>query len=86
MNFILEITGDFKPGDDPPSGYCDWHEWAKVQTKAGLKQVRCCRCSKWKFPQELSGRVHRSNPVTSAGVAVKVVSPICKQCDSEETQ
>lgn len=53
---VVTVAGDFKPGDPPPTGYNDWHEWAAVQTKSGLKQVRCGRCSLWKFPQELTGR------------------------------
>ena len=37
----LSYVGDYKPGDPPPTGYCDWHEWARIQDKAGLRQVRC---------------------------------------------
>ena len=50
---VLTFGGEYKPGDQPPLGYCDWHEWAEVQTKAGLKQRRSSCCSKWKFPQEI---------------------------------
>jgi hypothetical protein len=46
------VSGGFKPGDLPPSGYGAWHEWAGVQYKAGLRQSRCDVCRKWKFPQE----------------------------------
>jgi hypothetical protein len=45
----------YKPGDPPPDGYLNWHAWAEVQDKAGLRQKRCSRCGLWKFPQELSG-------------------------------
>jgi len=50
---ILDIGGTFKVGDMPPSGYCDWHQWAEVQHKGGLRQKRCGFCSKWNFPQEM---------------------------------
>lgn len=44
----------FKVGDPAPSGYLEWHEWADVQAKAGLKQLFCGQCSggKWVFPFE----------------------------------
>lgn len=45
----------FKPGDLPPSGYLNWHAWAEVQDKAGLRQKQCSRCGLWRFPQELNG-------------------------------
>jgi hypothetical protein len=35
----LTVTPDFKPGDPEPenAGYLDWHAWADVQHKAGIK-------------------------------------------------
>jgi hypothetical protein len=45
----------YKPGDPPPGGYLNWHAWAEVQDKAGLRQKKCRQCGLWKFPQELSG-------------------------------
>lgn len=42
---------DYVPGSQPPSGYCDWHDWARAQARAGLKQVQCT-CGLWRFPQE----------------------------------
>lgn len=50
---VLAIP-DYKPGDLPPKGYLQWHEWAEVQRKAGIKQVECPTCGKWQTPQELS--------------------------------
>ena len=44
--------GPFKKGDPPPKGYMDWHEWAGVQHRAGLRQVRRA-CGKYHFPQEV---------------------------------
>ena len=47
----LLIMPYFKPGDLPPDGYLQWHEWAEVQRKAGIKQSPCL-CGKWITPQE----------------------------------
>lgn len=70
----------FKPGDPPPSGYLEWTEWAEVQRKAGISQVECGKCGKWKTPQELSDKVVRYCAETSAGM-VTVKEPICITCD-----
>ena len=43
------------PGDAPPTGYIQWHEWAKAQDAAGLRQRKCPKCKLWKFPQEKCG-------------------------------
>lgn len=43
----------FKPGDLPPSGYLEWHEWADVQRKAGIRQTVCTKCGIWRTPQEV---------------------------------
>ena len=48
----VDIISFFKPGDPAPSGYNEWHEWAKVQCKAGLRQSQCPTCNRWYFPQE----------------------------------
>ena len=34
----LLIMPTYKPGDPAPTGYLQWHEWAEVQWKAGLRQ------------------------------------------------
>ena len=88
---VVTVAGDFKPGDPPPTGYNDWHEWAAVQTKSGLKQVRCGRCSLWKFPQELSGTVDKSvayktnRDAMNEANPVEVKSPVCLDCDQRTT-
>ena len=46
------IEPNFKTGDQPPTGYLEWHSWATVQARAGLKQRRCPTCRLWRFPQE----------------------------------
>lgn len=45
------IVKRFKPGDLPPTDYLGWHEWARVQMKAGIRQTQC-KCGKWLTPQE----------------------------------
>jgi len=79
----LTFAGDYKPGDPPPSGYFDWHSWADVQHKAGLRQVTCGMCGLWRFPQELTGKEIVSHPfkkVRGKRVVVEIRSPICKKC------
>jgi len=87
---FIDGTADYKPGDMPPkepSSYLEWTAWAEVQYKAGLKQVECVKCGKWRTPQELSGEVfesqvfrrdrqHRMHPVTIREV-------ICTACAAE---
>ena len=48
----LTVSGSYAAGDPPPFGYCEWHEWAKAQDKAGFRQSYCWPCKKWMFPQE----------------------------------
>ncbi len=55
MKVLLDIGGDFAPCSQPPSGYMDWHAWAAVQHKAGLRQRECPTCGKWRYPQEMDG-------------------------------
>lgn len=50
---VVDIVPFFKAGDTPPSGYNEWHEWAAVQHRAGLRQKRCNKCHHWLFPQEV---------------------------------
>jgi hypothetical protein len=51
----LHLIPNYKGGDPAPSGYLEWHEWARTQLRAGLRQRRCPKCRLYKFPQELSG-------------------------------
>lgn len=48
----LLIPGTFKKGDMPPSGYVDWHEWARTQHRGGLRQSWCRFNERYEFPQE----------------------------------
>lgn len=52
--FIVTMSPGFRVGDPAPPGYLDWHEWAEIQYKGGLRQTVCPICAKWQFPQELS--------------------------------
>jgi len=45
----------YRPGDPEPSGYIEWHDWARVQYAAGIRQQRCRMCRRWYFPAQLDG-------------------------------
>jgi len=65
MNVHLNVRPDFKPGDPAPTGYLDWHEWASVQYRSGLRQRRCGGCGKCLFPQEFKD--HKCGPTSRNG-------------------
>ncbi|QIG67287.1 hypothetical protein EVB37_051 [Rhizobium phage RHph_TM3_3_3] len=50
----IHIIPKYRGGDPAPKGYLEWHEWARVQLRAGLRQQRCGKCKRYKFPQELT--------------------------------
>lgn len=86
MRYMLDTTKDYKPGDLPPEeGYLEWHAWAEVQRKAGIKQVPCPDCGLWCTPQELStvqatmrGRlVNRKLGIIET---VGISGPVCLKC------
>lgn len=90
----LSFVGQYKPGDPPPSGYCDWHEWARVQHKAGLRQKRCDRCCRLRFPPEIATvtpseivayRTKRDAKNETNPVKVVTEIVICKQCQVDAT-
>ncbi len=70
----------YKPGDLPPEGYLAWHEWADVQRKAGIKQVQCGRCGRWRTPQEMSTEVIEYEAKDKHGNDVTVREPVCGKC------
>ena len=79
---ILE-QARYKPGDQAPDGYLEWHEWAEVQHKAGLRQKQCGRCGLWRFPQQLSAEVDRAEMVMTKkrkSRRVTVQTPVCNDC------
>lgn len=77
-HFLIIPTS--KAGDQAPDGYLQWHEWARVQHKAGLRQRQCGKCSLWRYPQELSGEEVRFEAKTRRGNSVMVSEPICNEC------
>jgi hypothetical protein len=87
---ILEIVPDYRPGDPPPIGYTQWHEWAEVQVAAGLRQDKCCYCGLFKFPQELSGKTHTSTAeVRQRGQPPRretIVGKVCAECACKSEQ
>ena len=81
----LTVGGDYKPGDQPPTGYIEWQDWATVQHKAGLRQQQCGGCGLWKFPQELSDKYQRWTAHTRRGHPIQVIAPRCLQCEKAPT-
>jgi len=81
MKLMLDAQPDFRPGDLPPlpGDYLAWCEWAEVQRRAGIKQVECGRCGKWKTPQELSSLQDEYEAQGRNGPVV-VVTPVCSCC------
>lgn len=74
------VGSPFKPGDQAPTGYLDWHAWAEIQHKAGLRQKVCGKCGLWRFPQEMSAETMRWTGKTAKGIAARGLSPICNKC------
>ena len=86
----LSMCGDYEPGDPPPTGYNDWHDWAKVQLKAGLRSVRCDQCGRYKFPQEIARTETREevsyltkrDAIAERNPQPRIVNvPICTVCE-----
>jgi len=77
------VMPDYKPGDLPPEGYLQWHEWAEVQRKAGIKQVQCPTCCLWRTPQELSTREITWTETSRRRGAVKRSAFQCAKCFEE---
>ena len=73
---------DYKPGDQAPEGYLEWHEWAEVQHKAGLRQKKCGRCGKWKYPQELSPTIDRVTMQSRKGPVI-AATVVCTECEAK---
>ena len=82
---FIDITPDFKPGDPPPDGYVAWHEWARVQLKAKLKQARCGVCGLLRFPQEMSERILTNRAMDGRGKWHVLKSKVCLKCDAKKT-
>lgn len=77
---IVTLSPGFKIGDPEPQGYLDWHEWAEIQHKGGLRQTQCPRCSRWQFPQSLSTRSHEWTAKDRRDREHKFSEFICLKC------
>ena len=82
--FIVTMSPAFKPGDPEPSSYLDWHAWAEVQHKAGLRQSQCSRCCLWRYPQQMSTREVAYEVRTARGRRVRVSEFLCLKCVEAE--
>lgn len=74
----------YRPGDQAPQGYLEWHEWAEVQHKAGLRQKQCGRCGLWRYPQQLSATVDRTEVTGLRKLQPfrrTLETPVCNDCD-----
>ena len=78
--FTVTMSPDYKPGDPEPSGYLDWHAWAEVQHKAGLRQVQCPNCCRWRYPFQLSTREVSYEARTARGLRGRIADFLCMQC------
>jgi hypothetical protein len=81
---IISFTPPFKPGDPAPTGYNDWHAWADVQHKAGLRQVTCGVCSLWKYPQELSDTIRSFEAEDKRGNKMRFQFRTCLGCEAKQ--
>ena len=80
------LIANYKPGDLPPEGYLQWHEWAEVQREAGIKQVECPTCCKWRTPQELSTHEIRWEAQDRRGNPMARSAFQCAKCFEAEHQ
>jgi hypothetical protein len=78
-------AGTYKPGDPMPELYNQWCEWAEVQRKAGLRQVRCAYCCKYKWPHELAGRIVQTPVFDRRGNRLVLKSRVCLGCEARAT-
>lgn len=76
----ITVMPEYKPGDLPPEGYLQWHEWADVQRKAGIKQIQCPSCSKWLTSQELSTHEVRWSGMDRRGNTINRSAFQCSGC------
>lgn len=81
----LLVMPEYKAGDPAPTGYLQWHEWAAVQHKAGLRSKQCGRCGLWRFPQELSATIDKTEMKSRKG-PVTVEAPVCNDCNTKAAQ
>lgn len=80
----ITIMPEYKPGDLPPEGYLQWHEWAEVQLKAGIKQTECPTCCLWRTPQELSTREVTYTAFNPKRGSIQLSAFQCAKCFEKE--
>lgn len=80
MRARLLVTLSYQPGDLPPEGYLQWHAWADVQHRAGIKQVECPTCGLWRTPQELGTREVRWSVRDRRGREIPQSAFQCAKC------
>jgi hypothetical protein len=85
---LINITAqkEYKVGDPAPEGYLEWHEWAEVHRKAGIKQVECCHCGKWKMPNELHAKPFSFVAIDPRKGPIKVEKSQCKKCADKQSK
>lgn len=76
----VTIMPTYQPGDLPPEGYLQWHEWAEVQRKAGIRQVECPTCALWQTPQELSTHEIKWTGKNRKGIELHFSAFQCSKC------
>lgn len=72
----LLVMPNYKSGDPAPEGYLQWHEWARVQQLAGLRQKACRECGRWLYPQERAE--HAAMHATTAIALDALTAPASK--------
>lgn len=82
----ITIQKEYQPGDLPPEGYLAWHEWAEIQRKAGIPQVPCAICNKWKTPQELTDLMWEMIGQKTDGTPANINDPVCNKCNPFEIE
>lgn len=80
------VMPTYNPGDLPPEGYLQWHEWAEVQRKAKIKQVECPTCAKWRTPQELSTLVIKWTVQNRLGQTFERSAFRCAECFERDAE
>jgi hypothetical protein len=83
-SFVVTMSPGYKPGDPAPAGYLDWHAWAEVQHKAGLRQSQCCDCSLWRYPQEMSTQEVPFEVRMACGKRVRISEFRCLACAEKQ--
>jgi hypothetical protein len=85
-NGILTVSGKYDVGSQPPAGFLEWYEWAETQHKAGLRQVECHACGKWRYPQELSDETREYHATDKNGNRRTIKYNVCNKCTANNPE